>query len=76
MIVCNCGKTHIIGVDGGVRHIASQSLITELERQGWRIVINPKRTYYAEYDTTHPSYKEHEKIGISDSTETLEVEIV
>ena len=75
MIVCHENHAHLIKPDGSLWH-GNSYLIPELEKQGWRQVINPKRNYYFEFDTTHPSYKDREKIGIEDTTEILQVEIV
>ena len=75
MIVCQENHCHMIKLDGSLWH-GSSYMIPELEKQGWRQVINPKRNYYFEFDTTHPSYKDREKIGIEDTTEILQVEIV
>ena len=71
----SCEKFHAISTDGGLKHIQAY-LIADMEKQGWHQVSFPKRSYYFEYDTTHPSYKEREQIGIEDNTETLEVEVI
>lgn len=73
--VCNLPHAHAIKTDGGLWHGPS-AMIPELEKLGWHQVINPKRNYFFEYDTTHPSYKERERIGMEDNTEVLQVEIV
>ena len=69
MNICSQNHTHLIGTDGGLRHISSPYLVPELEKQGWRIVVNPKREYYPEYDTTHPSYTKNQTI----ETENLDI---
>ena len=54
--ICDCGKAHLVGRDGGLRHLPSY-LVSELEKQGFRQVLNPKRSYFPEFDQTHPSFK-------------------
>lgn len=76
MTICSENHAHMIAIDGGLRHINNPAIMMELEKQGWRQVLNPKRTYYYEYDTTHPSYKEREKIGMEDDIEVLQVDIL
>ncbi len=73
MIVCSKSHFHLLGPDGGLRHIESSTVALELEKQGFRKVLNPKREYYPEFDKTHPSYKEQETINLSDN-DVLEVE--
>lgn len=53
------GDAHLIGSDGGLRHM-KHYLIPDLLKQGWRRVDNPKRNYYPEYDKTSLSYKNEE----------------
>ncbi|MCK9371079.1 hypothetical protein M0R04_14300 [Candidatus Dojkabacteria bacterium] len=50
------GDSHIIGNDGGLRHM-KHYLIPELIKIGWRRVDNPKRNYYPELDRTSASYR-------------------
>lgn len=45
----NNTKITIIGLDGKVRSVPSY-MKDELLKKGWRIVINPKREYYFEFD--------------------------
>ena len=71
--VCNCGKIHLIGLDGGLRHVDSM-LVPQLEKQGFRQVVNPKRTYFPEYDKTHPSYRDETIVDINEDTDILIVE--
>lgn len=73
--VCNCGKIHMIKNDGGLWH-GAQVLVADLEKQGWRQVVNPKRTYYAEYDKTSNSYRDETIIDINEDTDILMVERV
>ena len=73
--VCVCGKIHLIGLDGGLRLVASY-LVPDLEKQGWRQVVNPKRNYYPEHDKTSPSYREQELIDLNEDTDLLVVEIL
>lgn len=70
-----CDSPHMISTDGGLKHIKG-GLLMEMEKLGWHQVSFPKRSYYFEYDTTHPSYRERERIGMEDNTEVLQVEIV
>jgi hypothetical protein len=49
-------QIHMISIDGGLRQIP-QYMTNDLQKKGWRIVTNPKRTYYAEYDQTSPYYR-------------------
>lgn len=53
-------KSYLIAPDGGLRSIPNY-LVSDLQKKGWRMVMNPKRTYYAEYDQTNPHYKEKEE---------------
>ena len=71
----DCSEFHMIGVDGGLKHIPAH-LIQELEKKGFHQVVFPKRSYYYEMDKMHPSYRERERIGLEDTTELLEVEVV
>lgn len=52
----NDQRVHMVGTDGGLRTIPSY-LVDELTKKGWKLVINPKRNYYPEYDQTSPFYK-------------------
>ena len=74
--VCNGAHIHMIGSDGGLRHISQSYLIPELEKQGFRQVVNPKRTYYPEFDVTHPSYQEQQLVDINEDTDILVVEVL
>lgn len=47
--------TSMVGIDGGLRRIPAY-LSNDLQKKGWRIVLNPKRNYYPEYDQTSPHY--------------------
>ncbi len=73
MIVCLENHAHLIKTDGSLWH-GSSYLVPELEKQGWRKVVNPKRNYYPEFDQTHPSYKEQELINLNEDNNILEVE--
>lgn len=53
-------KVYMIGLDGGLRHIPAY-MVNELQKQGWRIVQNPKRQYYPEFDRTNPNFKEQDE---------------
>lgn len=46
----------MVGVDGGLRRIPTY-LANDLQKKGWRIVLNPKRNYFPEYDQTSPHYR-------------------
>jgi len=74
MIVCDKPHSHLIGLDGGLRHVPS-TMVQELEKLGWQQVVNPKRTYYAEHDRTSISYREQEIVGNTED-ETLDIEII
>jgi hypothetical protein len=50
---------HMIGTDGGLRIIPSY-LANDMKERGWKIVNNPKRTYFPELDKTSPHYKPEE----------------
>lgn len=66
-------STFIIGLDGGLRKVPAH-MVNALQKQGWHIVVNPKRQYFPEYDRTSPHYKEP---GSSEAEiETLQVEVV
>lgn len=65
--------TFLIGPDGGLRRVPAY-MVNDLQKQGWRLVINPKRQYYQEYDSTHPNYKKPEDQG--EETDMVEVEII
>lgn len=58
--VCNCNKVHLYATDGGLRHMPSY-LVPDLQKQGWKVVVNPKRNYAPEYDQTSPYYKKEGK---------------
>lgn len=49
--------TYMIGLDGGLRKIPAY-MVNELQKQGWRMVTNPRRQYFPEFDRTNPNYKE------------------
>ena len=70
-----CDQFHAIGNDGGLKHLPAY-MIQEMEKKGWHQVVFPKRAYYYEFDETHPSFKEREQIGLEDTTELLEVEVL
>lgn len=57
MLIDRNELTYIIGLDGTLRYMPAH-LIPALQKKGWRLVSNPKRTYYQEFDTTHPNYKD------------------
>ena len=71
----DCNENHAISSDGGLRHF-ERMMQPELAKLGWQMVNFPKRSYYMEFDKTHPSYKEKESIGLEDATEILQVEVV
>lgn len=48
-------KWGMIKTDGTLWH-GPETMIKELEKKGWLYVVNPKRSYYQEYDKTHPNY--------------------
>ena len=73
MTVCNCNLVHMIGVDGGLRHIQSY-LVEDLTKKGWRVIVNPKRTYYPEYDQLSPHYIQ--KKEISNTRKSLNIEAI
>lgn len=61
MNVCNCTKAHMVATDGGLRHI-DPLYVDELRAKGWKVVMNPKRTYFPEHDQTSPHYKKESEI--------------
>lgn len=63
----------MIKADGGLWEGPSY-LAEELKKKGWRYVVNPKRNYYPEYDTTHPNYKSEEDLEIE--SDILKVEVL
>jgi len=66
-------QIYMIGVDGGLRIIPGY-LSDGLKQQGWKIINNPKRTYYPEYDRTSPHYKDREeKLNVDSEFLTIEV---
>ncbi|HEX8965379.1 MAG TPA: hypothetical protein VF820_03025 [Patescibacteria group bacterium] len=69
----NCELPHSVGVDGGLKHIAINTLLME---KGWKLVNFPKRAYYMELDMTHPSYRERQKIQMAEESNMLDVEVV
>jgi hypothetical protein len=66
-------KIPIIGLDGGLRYIPAY-LIPDLQKQGWILVTNPKRTYYQEYDRTSPHYKE--QVITEEQSDILYVDVI
>lgn len=73
MTVCVCSKTHMIFIDGGLRHIKGHK-VEEMILRGAKVVVNPKRNYYPEFDRTHPSYKDEQLVDFNEDTDTLIVE--
>lgn len=73
MTVCECNRTHVIATDGGLRHVAGNT-VNDLILRGWKVVVNPKRNYYPEYDRTHPSYRDEQLVDFNEDTDTLIVE--
>lgn len=67
----DCTSPHAIGIDGSLRHTVVNALLLE---KGWKVVNNPKRVWYPEFDQTHPSYKENHLIESEDNSDILEVE--
>lgn len=64
----------MIGTDGGLRHIAP--LYSEdLKAKGWKIVVNPKRTYWPEYDQTSKFYRKDDT-PLTVTSDVLEVEVL
>ena len=63
----------LISTDGSLKHIPAY-LVDEMQKKGWRIVHNPKRTYYPEYDTTSPHYKKEQEV--SEDSDMLQVTIL
>lgn len=67
---------YLIAPDGGLRTIPAY-LVDDLRKKGWRVVVNPKRTYFPEYDVTHPAYqKPVEKPLIEENPDMLQIEAV
>lgn len=66
-------KCYIIGTDGTLRYMPAY-LIPDLQKKGWRLVSNPKRTYYAEFDQTNPNWKSPDEP--EQEIDTLKVEVV
>lgn len=75
MTICNGPHNHMIKIDGSLWH-GSATLIPELEKQGWRVVVNPKRSYYAEYDKTSNSYRDETIVDVNEDTDMLDVELL
>lgn len=69
----NKALVSMISIDGGLRHMP-EYLVPELQKKGWKIIVNPKRNYYPELDQTSPYYKKEEKD--SNDSNMLEVEIL
>lgn len=63
---------YLIGLDGGLRKIPAY-MVNDLQKQGWRMVTNPKRNYYPEYDQTSPHYKPDNQI--EPDSDTLYVDV-
>ena len=59
--------------DGGLWRGPSY-LVDDLQRRGWKVVINPKRTYYPEHDKKHPNYKSEG--NIKKELDALPVEVI
>ena len=74
MTVCQCPKTHLIGLDGGLRHIDSY-MVPDLLKLGWHIVNFPKRNYFPEFDKASAAYRETEVIGDVEE-QMLEVDLI
>lgn len=70
--VCVCEKVHMFATDGGLRHMDNR-LVPELQKQGWIVVTNPKRSYAPEYDQTSPYYRPDGKHA---ELELLHVDII
>ncbi len=66
-------KWGMIKIDGGL-WTGPERMIPELEKIGWRYVVNPKRNYYIEMDQTSPHYKSPEQTD--EPLETLSVDVV
>jgi len=66
-------KIYLVGIDGGLRLIPGY-LVPELQKKGWHIVHNPKRTYFPEYDQTSPHYKKEQ--NKSEESNILEIKIL
>lgn len=71
-----CTYSHVIKRDGTLWH-GDEMYVQEMFKQGIakQRVDNPTRTYYFEYDETHPSYKERQQIQMGDGN-VLQVEII
>ena len=68
-----CDLPHVIGLDGGLRHVPMTSMLIE---KGWKMVNWPRRAYFMEFDQTHPAYKERQKIQMAEESNMLDVEVV
>lgn len=66
-------KVYLIGVDGGLRQVPAY-MVNDMQKRGWRFVVNPKRQYYPEYDQTSPNYKKEEDSSME--IEELEVDVL
>ena len=51
MITNQNAKVSMISTDGGVKWIPTY-LKDKMEKEGWKVVIDPKRDYYMELDQT------------------------
>lgn len=65
--------TYIIGLDGGLRKVPAY-LISDLQKQGWVLVTNPKRQYYVEWDRTNPHWKKPDEVD--KPIDVLQVDVV
>lgn len=68
----NKALVSMISIDGGLRQIP-EYLVPELQKKGWKIIVNPKRNYYPELDQMSPYFKKEEKDIVST---ILEVEVL
>ena len=66
-------KWGMIKIDGGL-WTGPERMIPELEKIGWKYVVNPKRSYYYEYDQTNPNYKSPDQP--EEPIDTLYVDVV
>ena len=73
MIVCDKPHAHLIKIDGSLWHGPS-GMVSDLEKLGWRQIINPKRTYYPEFDRTSANYREPNAEVVEE--DTLEGELL
>lgn len=70
--IYSSAKVTMINPRGGLREIQS-SMVPDLKSQGWKIVVNPKRDYYPELDSSGKNSKTHSVSEIDDDIESRNI---